>query len=100
MKNTFYNHINALREAGIEVEIEHERPVNEDTEEVEVKGGRTVVRLKNDWEGVGVARCSPVDNFCRHTGIQVAFRNALANIRKAGFVRRQDLVDIFQGVTS
>lgn len=61
-------------------DISYNRYVNNETNEVNPKGGQTVCSMKIDGEEyIGLAFCSKMDNFCKKTGRKIALLRAFTH---------------------
>ena len=61
-------------------DIAYNRYVNQDTQEVNAKGGQTVCAMKIDGqEYIGLAYCSRQDNFSKKAGRKIAMLRAFTH---------------------
>jgi hypothetical protein len=61
-------------------DVSYNRYVNQDTNEVNPKGGQTVCAIKIDGnEYIGLAFCSREDNFCKKKGRKIAMLRAFTH---------------------
>jgi hypothetical protein len=73
--------VHSLRKLGCKVKVLHYREYESDlTCQLAARGGSTVVEVylpKQHFGFVGVAKCSPVDNYDRKIGVKIALGRAL-----------------------
>lgn len=79
--------VHKLRKAGFKVQVRHFRCYDDDINTPLSKGGSTEVLITYPpQEGigtcsvVGIAECSPKDNFDRKRGVRIALGRALKNM--------------------